>query len=109
LQVFRRFPAVPSAVQKMEDDLAPYTAIGPLRTARTPIDRTFDDLIRLYYVAYSRPESVLLLVGLDACLRYNTSIKHVATWWRSDATWAWRTPVQGHAPALADNIPLHLV
>jgi DNA helicase-2/ATP-dependent DNA helicase PcrA len=109
LQRFRRFPEVPSAVQKMEADLAPFTAIGPLRTARAPIDRTFDDLVRLYYVAYSRPESVLLLVGLDPCLRYNTPIKHVATWWRSDESWAWRTAVRGRAPALANNIPLHLI
>jgi DNA helicase-2/ATP-dependent DNA helicase PcrA len=109
LQVFRRFPDVPSAVQKMEDDLAPFSAIGPLRTARRAMDRTFDDLVRLYYVAYSRPESILLLVGLDPCLRYNTGIKHIATWWRSDESWAWRRAVPGRPPALANNIPLHLI
>jgi DNA helicase-2/ATP-dependent DNA helicase PcrA len=109
LQRFKRFPDTQSSVQNMEDDLATFTPIGPLRTARSGMARTFDDLIRLYYVAYSRPQSVLLLVGLDPCLRYNTSVKHVATWWRSDGSWQWRTPVSGRPPALANNIPLHLV
>ena len=31
---------------------------------RPPIDRAFDDLIRQYFVAFSRPQDVLLLVGV---------------------------------------------
>lgn len=109
LNRFRRFPEAPSAVQNLEDDLAPYCPIGPLRLARQPLARTFDDLIRLYYVAFSRPQSLLLLVGLDKCLQYRTTIRHIATGWRSDGTWAWARPVAGRPPPLANNIPLQLI
>jgi DNA helicase-2/ATP-dependent DNA helicase PcrA len=109
LQRFRRFPESPSNVAAMEDDLANYCPIGPLRMARSAIDRTFDDLVRLYYVAYSRPQSVLMLVGLAPCLRHNTTIKHVAMGWRRNSTWPWRVPVTGRHPALANNIPIHLI
>ncbi|WP_237671784.1 DEAD/DEAH box helicase [Syntrophus gentianae] len=106
---FRRFPDGPSSVQNMEDDLAPFCQIGPLRQTRTGLQRSFDDLIRLYYVAYSRPESVLMLVGVDPCLRYQTTIRHVATGWKSDGAWSWKTPVAGRAPALVNNHPLLLI
>lgn len=108
-QRFRRFPEQPSSTQLLEDDLASHCAIGPLRTARPALNRTFDDLVRLYYVAYSRPQSVLMLVGVDRCLRYNTSIQHLATGWRFDGTWAWRNPVSGRPPALVNNHPLELI
>ncbi|PKN62415.1 MAG: ATP-dependent helicase [Deltaproteobacteria bacterium HGW-Deltaproteobacteria-15] len=109
LNRFRRFPEHPSSVQNVEDDLAPFCQIGPLRQTRTGLQRSFDDLIRLYYVAYSRPECVLMLVGVDPCLRYQSSIRHVATGWSSDGTWSWRTPVAGPAPALVNNHPLLLI
>ena len=60
-------------------------------------------------VAYSRPQSVLLLVGLIPCLRYNTSIKHVATCWHTNANWAWRQPVTDKAPIVVNNHPLLLI
>jgi len=112
---FRRFPEQPSNVHCMEDDLSPYCSIGPLRLVRNSLARTFDDLIRLYYVAFSRPQSALMLVGLDCCLRYNTSIKHVALGWSANQSWAWRSPVQGTGkkgnkmPPMANQIPLVLV
>lgn len=109
MQRFRRFPENPSNVTLMEDDLSPHTSIGPLRLARSAMDRTFDDLVRLYYVAYSRAEVTLMLVGLDPMLRYNTTIKHIATGWRRDNSWAWINPVSGRNPGLANNIPLHLI
>ena len=105
---FRRFPENPTSVQRMEDDLAQFCGIGPLRQARSGLQRAFDDLMRLYYVAYSRPECVLLLVGLDTCLRYNTSIRHVATGWRSDETWTWRNSVPA-PPPLVNRHPLFLI
>lgn len=108
-QTFRRFPGQPSSTQLLEDDLAPYCDIGALRTVRPAINRTFDDLVRLYYVAYSRPQSILMLVGVDRCLRYNTSIRHIATGWRTDGTWSWQNPVSGRPPALVNNHPLELI
>lgn len=108
-QQFRRFPRKPSSVQNLEDDLAPYCAIGELRMNREALARTFDDLIRLYYVAYSRPQSILLLVGLDSCLEYNTNIKHVAMGWSSNGEWDWKSPVSGRNPGQANNVPIHLI
>jgi DNA helicase-2/ATP-dependent DNA helicase PcrA len=107
---FRRFPENPSSVQNLEDDLAPFCQIGPLRQTRSGLQRSFDDLIRLYYVAYSRPECVLMLVGVDPCLRHSTTIRHVATGWASNGTWSWRAPAAGGAaPALVNNHPLLLI
>lgn len=108
-QRFRRFPEEPTSTQALEDDLAPYCAVGPLRTTRSALARTFDDLWRLYYVAYSRPQSLLMLVGVDRCLRYATAVRHVATGWRSDGTWAWQAPVVGRRPPMVNNHPLELI
>jgi len=109
-QRFRRFPEDPSSVTELEDDLARCTPIGRLRTERTAIQRSFEDLIRLYYVAYSRPQSVLLLVGCISSLRYDTSIKNVATFWTRQGDWSWRRPVRGpRPPPMANNIPLTLI
>lgn len=109
MQKFRRFPETPSNVTLMEDDFTPCCNIGSLRSVRRAQDRTFDDLVRLYYVGYSRAQTMLLLVGVDLCLRYHTNIKHVATGWRRDGTWSWIQPVSGRTPALANNIPLQLI
>lgn len=104
-QRFRRFPDNPSPVAVMEDDLASCTPIGALRTQRSGLQRSFEDLIRLYYVAYSRPQSVLMLVGCLPCLRYNTTIPHVATFWRSNRTWPWRRDGSSPRPSMADDLP----
>lgn len=109
LNRFRRFPEQPSSVQNMEDDLAPCCEIGPLRQTRTGLQRSFDDLTRLYYVAYSRPQCVLMLVGTDHCLRYLTTIRHVATGWRRNGTWGWSVPVAGAPPPMVNSHPLLLI
>src|SRR5262249_50774833 len=106
---FRRFPERASSVQEMEDDLAPFCEIGPLRQVRPGLDRSFDDLTRLYYVAYSRAQCVLMLVGSDPCLRYLTTIRHIATGWARSGFWAWQLPVAGAPPALVNNHPLVLI
>ena len=88
---FRRFPDSPSATAQIEDALAPFTAeLGPLRTARSGLDRSFEDLIRLFYVAFSRPQSVLMLVGCEKLRGWKSKVKHVATGWRQDQSWAWK-------------------
>lgn len=107
---FRRFPERPSRVTLAEDDLASVCTIGTLRQRRTALQRTFEDLIRLYYVAFSRPQSVLLLVGHDSSLRYSSTVKNIGTFWRTDESWPWITSYTTEkAPALANYIPMELV
>ena len=88
-QRFLRFPEAISNVVQAEDDMEPYLAT-PLRGQRGGLDRTFDDLVRLYYVAYSRPQSVLMLVGNEAELRYRGTIRHIALGWQRGGSWPWR-------------------
>ena len=38
---------------------------------RPAVDRAYDDLIRKFFVAFSRPEQVLVLVGLDKSRPHN--------------------------------------
>ena len=108
---FKRFPEKPSPTANMEDELSGCTPIGPLRAKRSALQRSFEDLIRQAYVAYSRPQNVLLLVGCVKTLSYKTSIKVVANCWRSDSSWAWRNEpmIKRSAPPMADNIPLRLL
>lgn len=88
-QRFKRFPCMPSGTTAIEDAFADFTEIGALRKRRTAMQRSFEDIIREYYVAYSRPQSVLVIVGNSKVLRTKTKIKHVGHFWRSDSTWPW--------------------
>lgn len=99
-QRFKRFPDVPSNVAKMEDDFHPYAEVGKLRVKRNALDRTFEDLIRLNYVAFSRPQTALLLVGHTNLLSYSTKIQNVATFWQQSGVWPWQlgTPRPGKKP-----------
>lgn len=112
-QAFRRFPRDPSSQALMENHLAPYTGIGGFRAARTALDRTFDDLMRLYYVAYSRPKHLLVLVGTNKCMQYNSTIQNVALFWkRSGGHWAWRAhnpPLKKATPVVPEHHPLRLI
>ena len=84
---FKRFPKDGSTPHKMEDLLRPHTALSnPGRGMR---DRSFDDLYRQFFVAYSRPQEVLLLVGLNAALP-NGNIANIATGWDRNAASLWR-------------------
>jgi DNA helicase-2/ATP-dependent DNA helicase PcrA len=113
-QAFLRFPRNPSSNVIMEDDIEPHLG-GPLRNGRTSIDRSFDDLIRLYYVAYSRPQSVLLLVGDEKCLTYGRgskltgAIPNMALGWNRDRTWPWRQSVTGRGTPVRVDAPLLLI
>jgi DNA helicase-2/ATP-dependent DNA helicase PcrA len=83
---FKRFPNGGSLPHALEDLMGPYSELGvPSRTAR---DRAFDDLYRQFFVAFSRPEHVLLLVGLDGTAP-GGGIPNVATGSRRDATNSW--------------------
>ncbi len=63
---FKRFPKKSGPPHNMEDLVRSFT---PLKTpGRSGEDRAFDDLYRQFFVAYSRPQDLLLLVGLNAGL-----------------------------------------
>lgn len=118
MQRFRRFPDGVSPTVAMETHLAPYSPIGGTRTSRPEMDRTFDDLRRLYYVAYSRPQAVLILVGLTKLIQYQTKIRHVGTFWRqpvapAPAAWSWQAqpPANKSVPAHPEFLSqyLHLI
>lgn len=90
-QRFKRFPSEKDvdATSKTEDFLA---ELSPeIKIDRDDLDRCFDDLIRKFYVAFSRPQDVLLLVGLTPN-RYDTKgkvIPNVGTGWTRDERWVW--------------------
>ena len=49
---------MPSKKKSLEDTVRNYSSLGKLE--RSEKDRSFDDLVRLYFVAFSRAENVLL-------------------------------------------------
>ncbi len=69
-----RAPNGPGSVHNVEDDIAPCSPVGTLRTARPGRDRAWDDLRRLYFVAFSRAQNVLLLVGLTSVIRQTNPV-----------------------------------
>jgi DNA helicase II / ATP-dependent DNA helicase PcrA len=78
-----RYPDNGADVHLTEDELANFSPVGQARRQRTALERSFDDLRRLFFVAKSRPQNVLLLIGLTTQLRAkrqgNFSIRSVAT------------------------------
>ncbi|MEE1129937.1 MAG: DEAD/DEAH box helicase [Methanobrevibacter sp.] len=83
-----RFPKSLSDKKTIEDTIRQYSILG--ESDRSEKDRSFDDLTRLYFVAFSRAESVLLLVGLNSSIEgYNKKNDHfdipnVAVGWSRD-------------------------
>jgi len=91
---FRRFPGTPGKSCTIEDKMREFSPIGKPR--RKGLDRAFDDLIRQYFVAFSRPKDILLLVGLNSVKNgyyFNDDtryIPNVATGWNRDMEWHWK-------------------
>lgn len=83
---FKRFPEDGGTPHIMENLLRPHTELGA--PGRSGQDRSFDDLYRQFFVAYSRPQEVLLLVGLTSTLP-GGKIANVATGWSRDSHCAW--------------------
>lgn len=90
-QAYKRYPCLNSSGRvadvmsvNVEDELRPYSPLG--LPGRSAIDRAFDDLIRQFFVAYSRAQDVLLLVGLNSV---KNSIPNVATGWDRNRYWHW--------------------
>jgi DNA helicase II / ATP-dependent DNA helicase PcrA len=76
----RRYPDNAAPAHLYEDELRKYSLMGPPK--RSGLDRAFDDLVRQYYVAYSRPQDVLVLTGVARCIDVKKPIENVATGWR---------------------------
>lgn len=73
---FKRFPRNGGKVHQLEDLMRPFSPLGVER--RSQLDRAFDDLYRQYFVAFSRPQKILLIVGLNEA-RPGGAINNVAT------------------------------
>ena len=70
-----RFPKSLKDKVTIEDSIRKHSVLG--ESDRSEKDRSFDDLTRLYFVAFSRAESVLLLVGLSSAIEgYTKKNKH---------------------------------
>ncbi|MDR3291207.1 MAG: ATP-dependent helicase [Methanobrevibacter sp.] len=87
---FLRFPKDDGEKSTLlEDEIRAYSPLG--KGDRSKKNREFDDLTRLYFVAFSRAQDVLMLIGLNSSLwGYNNidedkkEIPNVALGWRRD-------------------------
>ncbi len=85
---FLRFPKDGGKSANLEDKIRPFSTLK--MDERESKDRAFDDLTRLYFVAFSRAQDVLLLVGLNSAIDgYIVDDKHkkipnVALGWKRD-------------------------
>jgi DNA helicase-2/ATP-dependent DNA helicase PcrA len=84
---FKRYPSAGSAPHRLEDELRIWSPLGPV--SRSQVDRAFDDLIRQFFVAFSRAQEVLLLVGIRPS-HANGSVPNVATGWDRRGICHWR-------------------
>lgn len=85
---FKRFPADAGGPHRIEDLLRPFSELAGQTGARPGRDRAFDDLFRQFFVAYSRPQEALLLVGLRTTFP-GGRVANVATGWNRAGTCLW--------------------
>ncbi|OED30903.1 UvrD-helicase domain-containing protein [Methanosphaera sp. WGK6] len=93
---FKRFPKSGGKTYSIEKYLRPYSRLSENYDNVKGVDNAFNDLIRRYFVAYTRAKSILILVGLNN-MRYgyksdfqdNIEIPNVATGWSRDKVWHW--------------------
>ncbi|MCC7552900.1 MAG: ATP-dependent helicase [Methanobacteriaceae archaeon] len=85
---YQRFPKSKKDSETLEDRIRNFSSIG--KSERDNEDKAFDDLTRLYFVAFSRAEDVLLLIGLNPAIEgymikdKHKSIPNVALGWSRD-------------------------
>ena len=92
---FKRFPKNGRKTHSIEKYLGDYSKLS-LSNENKGLDNAFNDLIRRYFVAYTRAKSLLILVGLNS-MRYgykgdfqdNIKIPNVATGWSRDKICHW--------------------
>lgn len=95
---FKRFPKNGGLTNNIENYLKDYSTISYDYDKISGLDKAFNDLIRRYFVAYTRAKSVLILVGLNS-MRYGYKgdfqdkiyIENVATGWSRDKKWHWNS------------------
>ena len=93
---FKRFPRNGGVTHNIEDYLKDYSTVNYDYDDISGQDKAFNDLIRRYFVAYTRAKSILVLVGLNS-MRYGykgdfqnkIEIENVATGWSRDRVWHW--------------------
>lgn len=79
----RRFPRKAGQAETMEDYFRRFSTLGV--PSRDGLDRSFDDLVRKFFVAFTRPQDLLVLVGLgDSTDGPLEKVKNVATGWTRD-------------------------
>lgn len=84
---FKRFPKSGGASHAMED-LVRKGHPGFKTLKRSAQDRAFDDLYRQFFVAFSRAQDVLMLVGLNSTLPRG-DVPNIATGWKRDGDCSW--------------------
>jgi ATP-dependent DNA helicase UvrD/PcrA len=88
---FKRFPKTGGTPHALED-LLRKNHPGFSTLNRSAQDRAFDDLYRQFFVAYSRAQEVLLLVGVNGTYPGNRAL-NVATGWQRNEYCAWNGDV----------------
>jgi DNA helicase-2/ATP-dependent DNA helicase PcrA len=86
---FKRYPDDGGPPHRLEDLLRPHSPLGV--PTRSQVDRAFDDLYRQFFVALSRPQDVLLLVGVDPTAP-GGRVPNVATGWDRTGACIWAPP-----------------
>jgi DNA helicase II / ATP-dependent DNA helicase PcrA len=86
---FKRYPSAGGPPHRFEDLVRPYSALGT--PTRTQVNRAFDDLYRQSFVAFSRPQDLLLLVGINSTAP-GGPVENIATGWDRDGVCHWAPP-----------------
>lgn len=93
---FKRFPKNGGFSYNIEQYLKAYSPMNKMSHGISGVDEAFNDLIRRYFVAYSRTKSVLVLTGLTSMkdgykgdFQNNIYIQNIATGWSRDKVWHW--------------------
>ena len=92
---FKRFPKTGGKSYQLESELRKYSPI-PADNSFNSVDLAFNDLIRRYFVAYTRAKKILILVGLNS-MRFgykgdfqdNIKISNIATGYSRDKKCHW--------------------
>lgn len=88
-QAFARFPRAGRLGDPytLEDMVRPFSSLG--EPERPAVDRAFDDLIRMFYVGFTRAQHLLVLFGLGNDVDSPKDVPNVATGWTRDEDNLW--------------------